>query len=78
MSTVVAKLLVMRKPLMIRAAVISSLRVLRIRPRGRSGLSWGSPRTRGITATPVSNPDRPRAYLGKTTSATATMARGVL
>jgi hypothetical protein len=78
MSTVVAKLLVIRKPLMIRAAVVSSLRVLRIRPRGRSWVSWGSPRTRGITATPVSNPDRPRASFGKTIRAIATMASGLL
>ena len=78
MSAVVAKLLVMRKPLMINAAVVSSLRVLRVRPRGRSGVSWGSPWTRGMTATPVSNPDRPRASLGKTIRATATMASGLL
>ena len=76
-SRVVTKLLVMRKPLMIRAAVVSSLRVLRMRPRGFSGVSPGSPRTSGITATPVSKPDRPRASLGKTSRATATIASGL-
>jgi hypothetical protein len=62
----------MRNPLMISAAVVSSRRVLRIRPAGRSGSSFGPPLTSGITDTPVSNPDRPRASLGNTTSATAT------
>ena len=44
---------------------MSSLRVLRMRPAGRAGSSPGSPRTSGITATPVSKPERPRASLGK-------------
>jgi hypothetical protein len=48
------------------AAVRSSRRVLRIRPAGRFGSSSASPRTSGMTATPVSNPDRPRASRGKT------------
>ena len=50
---------------MITAAVISSLRVLAIRPRGSFGSSSSSPLTSGMTATPVSNPDRPRASFGK-------------
>jgi hypothetical protein len=76
-SRVVARLEVIRKPLMIRAAVVSSLRVLRMRPTGRSGVSPGPPLTSGITATPVSNPDRPRASFGNTSSATPTISRGL-
>ena len=45
---------------MIAAAVVRSLRVSRTRPTGRSSVSPGSPLTRGMTATPVSNPDNPR------------------
>src|SRR5215216_4222126 len=41
---------------MIRAAARSILRVLRMRPSGRSGSSSGSPRTSGIMLTPVSKP----------------------
>jgi len=58
-------------PLMIKAALASNLRVLRIRPRGgvvEFSASPGSPWMRGITETPVSNPLNPRANLGKTIS----------
>ena len=44
------KLVVTRKKLMISAAAVSSLRVLRMRPAGCSGSSPASPRTSGITA----------------------------
>lgn len=43
---------------------------------GFSYVSVASPRTWGITATPVSNPDMPSASFGKTSSATPTMASG--
>ena len=56
---VVTRLLPIRNRLIIRAAIKSSRRVFSI----RFGLS-----TSGITATPVSNPERPRASLGKTSS----------
>jgi hypothetical protein len=62
----VTTLLPSRNTLMIRAAVISNFRVFRMR--------WGtSPFTSGITATPVSKPDNPRASFGNTSKATATM-----
>ncbi len=72
------KLVVIRKQLMITAAVVSSLRAPRIRPVGRSSVSSGSPSMCGMTATPVSKPDRPRASLGKTTRATPIIAIGLL
>ena len=62
---VVIRLLPRRNTLITSAAVISSLRVLRIRAAGRTGSSPGAPFTSGITATPVSKPERPRASLGK-------------
>ena len=62
---------------MITAAVVSSFFVPRIRPAGCSSVSPGSPSTCGMTATPVSKPDRPSASLGKTTSATPTMTQRV-
>lgn len=61
---------------MITAAVVSSLRVSRIRPVGFSYVSVGSPSTCGITATPVSKPDMPSASFGKTRSATPIIASG--
>lgn len=61
---------------MITAAVVSSRRVSRIRPAGFAYVSVGSPLTCGITATPVSKPDMPSASLGKTRSATPTIASG--
>ena len=64
--SVVTRLDVMRNPLMISAALVSSRRVPRMRPAGLLGVSEGSPCTKGITATPVSKPDRPRASFGKT------------
>jgi hypothetical protein len=70
------RLLPRRKTLMMSAAVISSLRVLRMRPAGRAGSSPSAPRTSGMTATPVSNPERPRASLGKRRSESP-MMRGV-
>ena len=68
----VTMLLVIRKTLMISAAVVSSLRVLRIRPVGLgSACRPGRPCTSGITATPVSKPDSPSASFGKSSSAIA-------
>ncbi len=61
---------------MITAAVVSSLRVSRIRPVGFAQVSESSPLTCGITATPVSKPDMPRASFGNTSSATPTIASG--
>ena len=62
---------------MITAATVSSRLVPRIRPR-RSFLRVGVRHrcTWGITATPVSNPDRPSASWGNTISATATIMTG--
>ena len=51
--------------LMMSAAVSSSFFVLRIRPGRPSAL----PLTSGMTATPVSKPDSPRASLGKSSAA---------
>ena len=56
---------------MIRAAVVSRVWVLRMRPTGRASVSPGGPCTRGITATPVSKPERPSARRGKTSRARA-------
>ena len=53
---------------MMSAAVVSSLRALRMRPSGFSAVSVGSPLTSGMTTTPVSKPDSPRASAGKTSS----------
>lgn len=62
--------------LMIAAAVVSSLRALRIRPMGLARVSVASPLTSGITTTPVSKPDRPSASAGKTSSAAPMMPNG--
>ena len=57
---------------MISAAVSSSLRVLRMRPARRVGrVAAARPCTSGITATPVSKPERPRASFGNRSSGTA-------
>ena len=61
---------------MMTAAVVSSFRAPSIRPAGFSSVSPARPRICGITATPVSKPDRPRASLGKTSSAMATTMSG--
>ena len=61
---------------MVTAATVSSLRVLRMRPAGRSGSSSASPRTSGIMPTPVSNPESPSASSGNTTTAAASMENG--
>lgn len=68
------KLVAMRKTLMTTAAVVSSFFVPRIRPAGFSSVSSASPWTWGMTATPVSKPERPSASLGKTSRATPTIA----
>ncbi|CAM5554671.1 hypothetical protein STANM309S_01393 [Streptomyces tanashiensis] len=68
------KLVQIRKTLMISAAVVRSFLVSRMRPVGFSSVSPSSPLTCGMTATPVSKPDRPSASLGKTRRATPTMA----
>ena len=70
------KLVMIRKTLMMIAAVVRSRRVLRMRPSGRRGSSPGSPVTSGITETPVSKPERPRARRGKRRSAIPTIASG--
>ena len=59
--------------LMITAAVVSSFLVLRMRPAGCAAVSSGSPSTSGITATPVSNPDRPSARRGNSSMAKSTI-----
>ncbi len=71
------KLLVMRKTLMMRAAVVSSFLAPRIRPAGFSSVSPESPSTCGMTATPVSKPDRPSASFGNTTRAMAIIMNGL-
>ena len=76
-SNVVTKLVVIRKTLMITAAVVSSRRVPLIRPAGFCSVSVSAPVTSGMTATPVSNPDRPSASLGNTSRATPIMTSGL-
>ena len=65
------KLLAINSTLMISAAAKSSLFVLRMRPRGFASVSFASPLTSGITATPVSNPESPSASFGKTNKPTS-------
>ena len=77
-SSVVTKLVVTRKTLMITAAVVSSRRVPAIRPAGACSVSVSWPRTSGMTATPVSKPDRPSASFGNTTRATPIITSGSL
>ena len=77
MSSVVTMLLPTRKKLMITAAASSSFFALRMRPSGRSGVSPGSPCSSGMTATPVSNPERPSASLGRQDERGANMAHGL-
>ena len=72
----VTKLLAVSIALMISAAASSSFLVLRMRPVGSRSVSVASPRTSGITATPVSNPDRPSASFGNRMSAIATIISG--
>ena len=62
---------------MISAAVRSSIFVWRIRPAGFSSVSEGSPFTSGMTATPVSNPDNPRASFGNRIAAIANIITGL-
>ena len=70
---------VMRNVLMMTAATVSSRLVPRMRPSGRGLVSSeASPRTCGITATPVSKPDRPSASFGNTISAMPIITRGLL
>ena len=69
-----------RSTLMMMAAVLSSLRVLSMRARSSIAGSTGlpsTPRTSGITATPVSKPDRPSASFGNTMNAKATIMIGL-
>ena len=78
MSSVVTKLESSSITLMIAAAVSSSFRVLATRPFGAPCFLGSCPRSAsppsisGITVTPVSKPERPRASFGKTRSAPAT------
>jgi hypothetical protein len=69
-STAVTKLEVSSSTAMIPAAVASSRRVPEIRRASCSSAEPFPAATWGMTSTPVSNPDRPRASLGKATSAT--------
>ena len=62
---------------MITAAVTSSFRVLRMRCSVRRPGSSPSPRTSGITATPVSNPESPRARRGNRITDRPIMASGL-
>ena len=62
---------------MVRAAENKSLRVLRMRPWGRAGSSPFEPWTSGITDTPVSKPESPRARRGKRRRATPSIAQGL-
>ena len=63
---------------MITAAVVSSRRVPRIRPTGLLlGVASALPLICGITATPVSNPDRPSASFGNTSRAIPTITHGL-
>ncbi len=71
MSSAETVLLPRSSTLMINAADTSSRCAPRIRPAGLASVSSGSPSTSGITATPVSNPDRPSASFGKSSSDTA-------
>ena len=61
---------------MIRAAVVRSLCAPRIRPAGFASVSSGLPWICGMTATPVSKPESPRASLGKTSRAMPIITRG--
>jgi hypothetical protein len=70
-------LLVTSSTLMMSAAVISSLRVFRIRPTGCASVSPGKPSTSGMTATPVSKPESPSASLGKRSIATTIILNGL-
>ncbi len=72
------RLVTIRKALMIKAAVASSLRVLRMRPTGLASGSFGSPLTSGMTATPVSKPESPSASFGKIRMAKPTSSKGLL
>ena len=58
---------------MMTAAVMSSFLVLRIRPLGSAALSSALPRTWAMTATPVSNPDKPSASFGNNSRAAASI-----
>ena len=62
---------------MITAAAVSSFLVFRIRPCGFSSVSVSSPRTSGITATPVSKPDSPSASLGNRMTAITAITAGL-
>ena len=62
--------------LMISAAVFSSFLAFRIRDCRISGAVSPSPRINGITATPVSKPERPSASFGNSSSANASIITG--
>ena len=70
-------LLVIRKTLMMTAAVRQQPTGTRDPARRMLGVVIGVPLMCGMTATPVSKPDRPRASLGKTSRATATTMIGL-
>ena len=69
MIVAVTRPLLMSSPLMSRAAMSNSFFVFRIRASSTSFSLAPSPFTSGITATPVSKPERPSASLGNNRSA---------
>ena len=69
--------LAMSSTLMMSAAVESSFFVFRILPAGLSSVSVMSPRTSGMTATPVSKPESPSASFGKRITAIAAIMAGL-
>ena len=58
--------------------VLSSFLAFVMRECRMAASVWPSPLISGITATPVSNPDRPRASLGKSSSPRASIMTGLL
>ena len=76
-STVVTTLLTISSTLMISAAREAASSCCGYARVGRSSVSSGSPLTSGITATPVSNPDRPSASFGNTSSAAPIISIGL-
>ena len=66
-----------KNALMMIAAVVSRRFVPRMRPLGTPSASVFPPVICGITATPVSNPDRPSASFGNTMSAIPTTTNGL-
>lgn len=77
LSRVVISLLAIRNTLIMSAAHNSSRWVWRMRPAGFCSVSSGLPLTSGISATPVSKPDKPSASFGKSRRDIPTIANGL-